>query len=85
MANYHHPDEDFLRKLGVAPPSVSAHATDEEISKNMKKLKPSSWRQEGNWLIGQTDMGELRQTVPTSHILTGTDDSGNPIFKRIDI
>lgn len=82
--SYHHPDEDFFRKvLDAPPPTISEHGTEEDVRANMKQLLPSSWRLEGNQLVGMTEMGELRQTIPTDHILIGTDDKGLPIFHRI--
>ncbi len=84
MGNYFHPDSDFYRKvLKTEPPKVMAHATEEEIAKNMKRLKPNSWVLRGNQLEGMTDQGKLVQTIPTSHILIGTDSEGLPIFKQV--
>ena len=83
MSKYYHPDTDFLRKLNVAPPTVITHTTEEDIAKNMKQLKPNQWRLEGNKLIGETEMGTLVQFIPTDYILTGTDDKGLPILKRV--
>lgn len=79
-------DEQLLKlyeKEGKSLPSHQPHGTEADIKDNMVQLKPSSWRQEGNQLIGETDMGPLVQTVPTSHILIGTDDKGMPVFKQI--
>lgn len=84
MPDYHHPDEDYFNKiLDAAPPTVSTHGTDDDIRANMKQLLPSSWRLEGNQLIGMTEMGELRQTIPIDHILIGTDQKGLPIFRQV--
>lgn len=83
MAEYHHPREDFYRKLDAAPPTVETHGTEEDVRANMQKLLPNSWWLDGNKLHGHTEMGELVQTIPTSHILVGTDDKGLPIFREI--
>ena len=83
MPKYYHPQTDQMRKLDVALPTADAHGTDEEIRKNLKPLKPSEWRLEGNELIGMTDMGELRQTIPPDYICYGVDDSGLPILKKV--
>lgn len=83
--NYHHPDEDFLRKLQVPLPTTTGHGTEDDIEQNLKRLMPHSWVLEGNQLIGQTDMGKLVQTIPTDVILTGTDSNGLPEFKKIDV
>ncbi len=73
----------FYRKHGKAPPKHWEHGTEQEIRENMVRLRPGSWRLEGNQLIGQTELGTLVQTVPTDVILTGTDDDGRPIFKKV--
>lgn len=73
----------FYKKHGKAPPKHWEHGTEQEIRENMVRLRPGSWRLEGNQLIGQTELGTLVQTVPTDVILTGTDDDGRPIFKKV--
>lgn len=83
MAKYYHPDTDFIRKIGGTPPVAIPHMTEEEIQKNMKELKPNSWKLEGNKLIGETEFGPLVQFIPTDYILTGTDDKGLPVLKKI--
>lgn len=82
---YSHPEADFYRKHGVLPPSVSQHGTEDEIREKLTPLKAHSWHLVGNQLIGQTDWGELVQTIPTTHILTGMDDRGLPIFRKVGI
>ena len=73
----------FYRKHGKAPPKHFEHGTEQEIRENMVRLRPGSWRLEGNQLIGQTELGTLVQTVPTDVILVGTDDDGLPMFKKV--
>lgn len=86
MGNYYHEDADYYRKvLKLEPPTTSTHGTESEVEGNLKQLMPSSWRLEGNQLIGQTEMGPLVQTIPTSHILTGTDKKGLPTFRKVDV
>ena len=85
MNKYYHPDTDFIRKLGGALPTVQTHGTEEDITKSLTPLKPHSWRLEGNQLIGQTEMGELRQTIPTDYICRGTNDQGLPILEKISL
>lgn len=72
-------------KLGIEPPIISTHGTEEDIQRNLKRLMPIKWRQEGNQLIGQTEVGELRQSIPANQLLIGTDDKGMPIFREIKI
>ena len=86
MPKYYHPDSDFYHKvLKTEAPSAVAHLTEEELWKNMKQLKPKSWTLRGNQLEGMTEQGRLVQTIPTSHILVGSDNEGLPIFRRVDI
>lgn len=86
MPKYYHPDTDYFRKvLQSEPPSAVGHVTEEELLANMKQLKPKSWTLKGNQLEGMTEQGRLVQTIPTSHILVGTDNDGMPIFRRIDL
>ena len=70
--------------MGVEAPTHSAHMTDEQIQEHSKKLLPRSWKLEGNKLKGQTDMGELVLFIGTDYILTGTDEQGLPILKKVD-
>lgn len=73
----------WYEKHGVAPPKKFDHGTEQEIRENMVRLRPGTWRLEGNQLIGKTELGTLVQTVPTDVILVGTDDDGLPMFKRV--
>ena len=77
--------EAFYRKHGKQPPKHLEHGTEEEVRNSAIVLRPGTWRLEGNQLIGETELGPLRQTIPTDVILTGTDDEGRPIFKKIVI
>ena len=84
MAKYYHPDSDYYRKtLGMEAPKAFPHLTEEDIAKNMKRLQPNSWTLEGNILRGMTDMGELVQTISPDYILTGTDEQGLPMFRKV--
>jgi hypothetical protein len=81
---YFHPDSDFFRKvLHQAAPEAIAHATEEEILQNMKRLQPKSWILRGNVLEGMTEQGKLVQTIPPDYILEGTDEKGLPKFRKI--
>lgn len=73
----------FYRKHGKEPPKHFEHGTEDDIKANMKLLKPSSWRLEGNKLIGETEMGPLVQTIPTDYIMTGVGDDGLPQFAKV--
>ncbi len=82
---YHTEDEDFYRKLDIAPPSIAEHGTEEDIREKLVPMMPKQWRQEGNQLIGETEAGTHSQTIPTNKLLIGTDDKGLPIFRDIVI
>jgi len=70
-------------KLGIEPPKVSSHGTEDDIQRSLKRLIPNSWHLEGNQLVGKTEVGELRQSISTEYILTGTDEKGMPILRKI--
>ena len=77
--------EAFYKKHGKAPPKHFEHGTEQEIRDNAIRLRPNTWRLEGNQLIGQTEMGPLRQTIPTDVILVKTSEDGLPVFKKIEL
>lgn len=72
-----------FEKWQVKQPDHQPHGNDAEIAANMRRLKPSTWRLEGNMLIGQTEMGPLAQRIPTDYILEGTDAQGLPKLRKI--
>lgn len=74
---------ESFRNWGVPPPSREPHGTEEDVRANLKPLKPHNWRLEGNWLIADTEFGELSQRIDPKYILTGTDENGLPVFKEI--
>lgn len=83
---YWHPDTDFYRKLGVAPPQAQAHGTEEYIQERMQPLKVKKWELQGNTLIGITEEGvKMAQQIPTDFILEGTDDKGLPLLRKIEL
>jgi len=73
----------WFHKMGKTPPAHYPHGTEQDIAANMQQIKPHSWRLEGNKLIGQSDVGELVQTIPTDFICTGTGDDGLPVFQKV--
>lgn len=72
-----------FKEWGEPLPSRDAHGTDDDIRSNLKSVNPRNWTLEGNKLIADTEVGKLVQTIPTSHILIGTDAQGLPIFKQV--
>jgi hypothetical protein len=79
--------EDQLKwydKVNRARPTHIPHGVSaDNVETHMRKLKPYSWKLEGNVLVGMTDMGPLKQRIPTDVILIGTDDEGLPIFSKV--
>lgn len=80
---YYHPDTDFARKLGIAPPKAYPHGNAEEIRAKLKRANFKSWRLEGNRLIGDSDLGPVTQIIPTDYICHGMDSEGLPILKKV--
>ena len=76
-------EEAEYKAWGKLPPTREGHGTDEDIRNNLKRLMPSSWRMEGNELIGMTEWGELRQTIPTDYICVGTTKDGLPDLQKV--
>lgn len=74
-----------FQKWGKEPPTRDVHGTPEEIANNMRRLLPNTWRMEGNKLIGETDMGQLVQFIPTDVVLTGVTKDGLPKFEKIKL
>lgn len=72
----------FYKKHGVPPPESISHGTEEDIKAKLTELRPREWRLRGNQLYGKTEMGEIRQTIPTGYICVGTDE-GLPIFQKV--
>lgn len=77
---------DWYARKGLTPPSHTSHGlTADDISKELKQLKPHSWRLEGNRLIAKTEMGELVNHIDPSYILTGVDKNNLPTFKKVSL
>lgn len=74
---------EMYQRWGAEPPSHDEHGTIEDIRQKMERVRVHKWRLEGNELIGESDAGPVRQTIPTDYILTGTDKEGLPILKKI--
>ena len=76
-------EREMYERWGKQPPTHDPHCTDEDIKENLKPIRPTQWRQEGNKLIGDTEMGRVVQFVPTDMMLQGTDEKGLPILKKV--
>lgn len=79
------PPEELKQYLdwGKTPPSHEPHGTIEDIIEHLVPAKPRVWRQEGNVITTDTDLGPLSVFIPTDRMLTGTDDDGKPILVKI--
>lgn len=76
--------DNWYRKQGQEPPERISHdLTPDDISERVKPLNPTNWRQEGNKLIADTDMGKLVQFIPTNLLFNGVDKNGLPILTKI--
>lgn len=69
---------------GVPLPTSTHHGFEADIEASRHPLEPTHWRQEGNKLIGTIDnVGEFVNFLPTDVILTGTDENGLPVFRKV--
>lgn len=70
--------------LGVDPPSHTDHgATVDDLRSRLKPVTRTNWRLVGNQLTCDTEWGELVQSIDPGYILTGTDEAGKPVFKKL--
>lgn len=75
---------DWYARNNVRPPEQIKHGLSiDDIVEKLKPLELKNWRQEGNRLIADSDVGEVVNPLPANYILTGTDDKGLPIFKKL--
>lgn len=82
--NYEPEGTELAKELDIPVPKTTSHGTEEDIRSKLTPIKVHNWRQEGNRIIGQTEWGELSQTIPMNKLLVGTDEKGLPIFKSLD-
>ena len=64
-------------KEGVAPPSVQLHEFTEPF------VVSANWKQKGNYIYREGQELRYCSKIPTNMILTGTDNQGLPILKKI--
>lgn len=78
------PDQIELFKNWQLPlPTRELHGTPDDIRGNLKSINPRNWRQQGDKLIAETDIGPLINFLPTNIQLQGTDEDGLPTFKKL--
>lgn len=75
----------FYDFYGKARPTSEAHGSVEDIVERLVPAKPRQWRQEGNTIITDTEIGPLTHFIPVDMTLQGTDDDGMPILAKITI
>lgn len=82
------PEEtELYEQWGVPPPTHDEHgedSPDNPISSKLKSLNPRNWRQRGNLLVADTDVGEFAQTIPPDYLLVKTDENNLPKFKKVE-
>jgi len=77
------PEEiDQFKEWGVPLPTRDVHIKDEDIAKNMEKAEVKSWRQEGNKLIAETQLGDVVNFLPTDTMLTGVKNN-RPVLTKV--
>lgn len=75
---------DWYARNNLKPPETIDHnLTPDDIGERVQRAVIKSWRQEGNHLIADTDIGEVVNVLPTNLILTGTDKNNLPTFKKL--
>jgi len=68
----------------IVPVSDQHGVTPDDIASKLKPLNPQNWRQSGNRLIADTEIGEVVNIIPTDYILTGVKD-GKPVLTKISV
>ena len=71
-------------KLGVTPPSVEEHGTEEDIAAQLGKKQIHNWRQEGARLYCiACPFGHSTEPRFVNQLLQGTDKNGLPILRQL--
>lgn len=76
-------EKDLYKELNLTPPQHLAHLTEEELREAIKIKTSHNWKQVGQMLTCTCDIGKHTSKLPTTHILKGTDDAGNPILEKV--
>lgn len=78
-------DKWYLYK-GVKPPERQSHGvTEDEIERVIKETTQHShvWKQKGNYIYCREGHAEHGNNIGVFQRLTGTDNNGKPILKKI--
>lgn len=77
--------EELYQELGLTPPESIRHLTEDELREALKTKANHQWKQRGNTLYCQCEVGSHSTQIPTSLMLQGTDEQGMPILKNITL
>lgn len=78
------PEDGWYIRRGLTPPERVGHdLVPDDIKDRVKSVNPRNWRAEGNLLIADTDVGELKQPFDPAYLFTGTDKKGLPTFRKL--
>jgi hypothetical protein len=77
--------KELYYELGLTPPESIAHMTEEELREKLTPIHNHRWSQQGTTLSCSCELGTHTTQIPTSHILTGTDNKGMPQLQRITV
>lgn len=81
----HEADKKLYQRLGLKMPEHIPHLTEDELAKRVKVEAHHNWKQEGNQLKCECEVGVHVAFVPTNKMLKGTDDNGMPILTDLSI
>lgn len=77
--------EKLYQELGLEPPEHIKHLTEDELREKLKVVSNHKWSQQGTTLRCTCELGTHATQIPPTHILTGTDESGRPVLKRVEV
>lgn len=77
--------EELYQELGLTPPESIRHLTEDELREKLKIDAHHSWKQQGTNLYCDCEIGHHATQLPTDYILIGTDDSGQPVLRKITL
>lgn len=78
-------DKDLFEELGLKPPEHLKHLTEDELREAIKIQTTHNWKQIGDRLTCECLLGRHSSKLPTTHILKGTNSSGNPILEKVQV
>lgn len=76
--------EEWFKLMGKPAPSKEGHGTEQDILENLKPVKLTNWRLQGNVLMADSDLGPYAHRIPSDLIMRGTDLQGLPILTKVN-